>query len=56
MNKCSPIEMRKNLELVDTLRKHGIDFVAVPVRDNNHKNELINLGYQVLEEVAKENE
>ena len=48
--------MRKNLEIVDTYRKYCIDFVAVPVRDDDHKNELINLGNEVLEEMGKEDE
>lgn len=48
MDKCSPIEMRKNLEAVDTFRKAGIDFVPVPVRDGAHKDELIDLAHKVL--------
>jgi len=52
MEKCSPVEMRKNLLVVDQFRMHGIDFVAVPVRDQDHKDELINQGAEVLEEMA----
>ena len=46
--------MRKNLQVVDTLKKYGIDFAVVPVRDEAHKNELIALGNEVLEEKLKE--
>lgn len=53
MLKCSPVEMRKNLEVVQQFSKHGIDFVAVPVRDQDHKNELISLGANILEDFAK---
>ena len=56
MNRCSPAEMRKNLQVVEQFKKYGIDFVAVPVRDEDHKNELIALGNEVLEEMAAEGE
>ncbi len=49
MERCSPVEMRKNLEVVDKLRKFGLDFVAVPVRDDDHKNELIAQSSEALE-------
>lgn len=39
--KCSPIEMRKNLLLVDAFKQAGIDFVAVPVLSDKHKAELL---------------
>ena len=51
MERCSPTEMRKNLKVVDAYRKAGIDFVPVPVRDEGHKNELIDQGNQVLENI-----
>ena len=41
MNKCEPVEMRKNLEVVSQLKMAGIDFVAVPVKSKAHKKELI---------------
>ena len=53
MERCSPVEMRKNLQVVDQFRKAGIDFVAIPVMDDEHKAELIQLGQDVLEEHAK---
>jgi len=52
IERCSPVEMRKNLEVVDELRKAGIDFVPIPVRDQDHKNELIALGNEVLSKMA----
>ena len=54
MEKCSPIEMRKNLQVVDMFVKPGLDYIAVPVRDINHKNELIALSNDVLEEFVNE--
>lgn len=54
MDRCSPVEMRKNLVVVEQFKKYGIDFVAVPVRSQDHKNELIALCNEVLEESAKD--
>ena len=54
MERCSPVEMRKNLTVVEQFKKYGIDFVAVPVRDQDHKNELIQQGNDVLEEMGKD--
>ena len=53
MERCSPVEMRKNLQVVEQFKKYGIDFAVVPVRDGDHKNELIAQGNEVLEELAK---
>lgn len=38
MNKCSPVEMRKNMETAEIYKRGGIDFVCVPV--NGNKDEL----------------
>jgi hypothetical protein len=53
MERCSPVEMRKNLQVVEQFKKNGIDFVAIPVRDAFHKNELIAQGNEVLESLVK---
>ena len=52
MDRCSPVEMRKNLEVVEGFKKHGIDFVVIPVRNPEHKNELVALCVEILEELA----
>jgi len=54
IERCSPVEMRKNLEVVETFKRYGIDFACVPVRDEDHKNELIEIGNKVLEDMHKE--
>ena len=41
MKRCSPKDMKKNLEIVDILQKSGIDFVPVPAIDAEHKKSLI---------------
>jgi len=56
MDKCSPVEMRKNLEIVERYRAIGIDFVAVPVMDSSHKCQLIAQSNEVLEYLAREME
>jgi len=52
IEKCSPVEMRKNLEVVEQFKRAGIDFVAIPVRDSARKDEMIALGKKILEEMA----
>lgn len=52
MEKCSPVEMRKNLEIVESFKKIGMDFVAIPARDEDHKNELITQCNAVLEDMV----
>ena len=37
MQKCSPIETRKNLMAAQELAKAGIDFVCIPVEENKLK-------------------
>lgn len=54
MKRCSPVKMRQNLLVVDQFKKAGIDFVAVPVKDADHKNEMIAYGNEVLEEIISE--
>ena len=53
VEKCSPVEMRKNLQVVEQFKRIGLDFVPVPVRDEAHKNELIALSNEVLEGLSK---
>ena len=53
MNMCSPVEMRKNLDAVEELRKAGIDFVPIPVKDAVHKTDLIIQGQTVFDEMIK---
>ena len=49
MEKCSPLEMRKNLETVEQYKKAGIDFVVVPVLSENDKNKVLLLASQRLD-------
>lgn len=56
MNRCDPVEMRKNLEAVDEFRKAGIDFVAIPVSEINPKIWLIEQGRRALENLLDQAE
>lgn len=39
--RCCPVEMAKNLRIVNRFEKDGIDFVAIPVLSESDKFELI---------------
>jgi hypothetical protein len=51
MSKCSPVESRKNLEVATMYVKYGIDFVAVPVRDQEHKSKLLTEAQKIIQEI-----
>ena len=51
MVRCEPAEMRKNLIIVDELKSAGIDFVAIPAKNKEHKKELIAQSDAVLDEL-----
>ena len=51
MKKCDPMEMRKNLEVVEVLKNAGIDFVPIPVKNQEHKEELVALGHAIFDEI-----
>ena len=56
MEKCSPVEMRKNLEVVEVLKSQGMDFVAIPVGGKMTKEVLIQLMLNQLDELEKNNQ
>ena len=56
MEKCSPVEMRKNLAVVEQLSTVGIDFVVMPVKDPLHKQQLIAQAQAILAEMTREAE
>lgn len=39
--KCSPAQMRRNLELVEVLEQLGMDFVPVPVLNADDRRRLL---------------
>ena len=44
--------MRKNMEIVDLLKKSGIDFVPVPAIDAEHKKSLIIQSDQIYSRIT----
>ena len=50
--KCSPIDMSKNLQIVDTFRKAGIDFVPIPAKSAEHKSQLEKMLFEILEQMG----
>jgi hypothetical protein len=56
MQKCSPVEARKNLESARALSAIGVDFVCIPVSSMAGKNELISQGNEALESILSEAE
>ena len=51
MNRCSPVEMRESLEVVEALKKASIEFVVIPVKNPEHRKELIAQGHAAFEEL-----
>ena len=59
MNKASPVEMRKALEVVDCLKKQGIYFVPIPIlSEGDRQLQLRRLGMRLnkLAEIAEREE
>lgn len=56
LTKCSPVTMRANLKNVESLKKAGIYFVAVPVRDPEHKKELLRQSMEMLIEMENKSD
>lgn len=51
--RCSPAEMRKNLVIVGELKKAGLDFVAVPVKDAAHKASLLSMADEIFDQLLE---
>lgn len=53
MNRCDPVEMRKNLLIVKELERAMIDFVPIPVKNASDKAALQAKLTVVLSEMGK---
>jgi len=49
MNRCSPVDMRKNLEIVNHFKDAGIDFVAMPALNEEDKRKILSIMIAKLE-------
>lgn len=54
MNKCSPLKMRNALDMAKALSDAGIEFVAVPVLNEEHKKKLLTYAMANLDTLADE--
>lgn len=52
MNKASPIDMRKMLDVVDVLKRAGIMFVPIPVLNDEDKAKYLELMNDQLEKAV----
>jgi hypothetical protein len=50
--KCSPVQMRKALELVEVLKSAGMDFIPVPVLNDEDRARLIAITADRIERIA----
>lgn len=53
MNRASPADLRKSLEVANTLAKHGIGFVCVPTLGDEDRDQLIGQGAERMEKLAQ---
>ncbi len=53
MNRASPVEIRKALEVANAYAKAGICFVPMPILNDKHNNELVHQADKVLEDMIK---
>ncbi|RWU21293.1 hypothetical protein DM813_19085 [Pseudomonas alkylphenolica] len=56
MNRASPVEMRKAMEVANTLAKAGLLFVCVPVMSESDHDDLVHLAKQRLGELVEKAE
>lgn len=54
IQKCDPVEIKKSLDRVDLLVKAGVDFVAMPVRNEGDKIQLIYDSMAIVLEIMEE--
>ena len=52
MERCSQIEMRKNLLVVQKYSDLGLDFVVIPAKSPEHKLKLTREANSALEEIV----
>ena len=56
MNKCSPVEMRNALELVEVFKKTGIRFVPMPVFNDDDQEKTVSEMQEKLSAFAEDGE
>lgn len=54
MNRASPVDLRRALEMAHGLAKAGVDFVTIPVLSDEDKAILVRDAYMRLDQIEKE--
>ena len=54
MKKCSPVEMRENLKVVEIFKKEMIGFIAIPYTNQKEKNNLVVLLHREMDKIIIE--
>ena len=49
--KASPVNVRESLEMVEALRKAGIDFIPIPATSKEERQAMIKIAIQKIEEL-----
>ena len=56
MMRADPMEVRRSIMVAEEIVHAGLDFVPVPVKNDQHKQELIALSERVMQELIAEEE
>jgi len=56
MNKATPVQMRVQLEIVDSFKKAGLRFVPMPAFDDDDYDKLVSQMAKRLDKIEKEAE
>ncbi len=51
--RASPSNMRKSLEMTDSMRMYGIDFVPIPVTSPEHREKLVAEALQSIADLVE---
>lgn len=56
MDKATPVELRRSLELVEAMKKAGIGFIPIPILNEKDRLELYSMLNDRLCKIEKESE
>lgn len=51
LQRCSPVQMRENLMMVEFLKSFGISFIPIPVKNDVHRAELVLKAHEIIGEL-----
>lgn len=56
VQRCSPVQMRENLMMVEFLKASGISFIPIPVKDDKHRAALVLKAHEIIGELLAQAE